>query len=218
MEGAGADANLGILAEPSLAPARDRAAPAPPTSDVPVAAVGPTEVTIQAFTFTDADPLRAGQEVLVTNNDSVPHALTADDGSFDTGLLLPGEQAVITAPAGLSACDGGCANAWPPILVPSAQLPADLDPALFSVIQRADGTNQLKAGKWPLYLFAGDTAAGQTTGHLSGDVWFAVSPNGALIDASGSDTAEAAIDSASSEFGEILVDKQARTCAVRIHK
>lgn len=59
----------------------------------------PVAVSIEAFTFTDPGRVAAGQEIVVTNNDSVPHTLTADDGSFDTGLLQPGESAVIAAPA-----------------------------------------------------------------------------------------------------------------------
>lgn len=80
-------------------PPRDSAAPAPAPAPASVTAEsGPVEVSIEAFTFTEAGPLSAGQQVLVTNNDSVPHTLTADDGSFDTGLLQPGDQAVITVP------------------------------------------------------------------------------------------------------------------------
>lgn len=59
----------------------------------------PVEVSIEAFRFTDPGTVSAGQEIVVVNNDSVPHTLTADDGSFDTGLLQPGQSAVITAPA-----------------------------------------------------------------------------------------------------------------------
>ena len=102
---------------------------------------------------------------------------------------------------GTPTCEGGCAEAWPPILVPDGELPADLDPAVFSVVERPDGTSQLKAGAWPLYLFAGDTAPGQTTGHLSGDVWFAASPTGALIDAPVTEEAAPASDEPSEDYG-----------------
>ena len=85
--------------------------------------------------------------------------------------------------AGVSTCYDGCAEAWPPALVTSAALPADLDPSVFSVIARTDGTFQLKAGNWPLYRFAGDTVRGQTRGHGSGDVWFLARPDGTLVDA-----------------------------------
>lgn len=119
---------------------------------------------------------------------------------------------------GLPTCAGGCAEAWPPILVDSTDLPADLDPTVFSVVPRADGSSQLKAGKWPLYLFAGDTAPGQTTGHLSGEVWFAVSPDGSLIDGPTAETAQApestdaesqpvGVEVAETGFGPILIDE-----------
>lgn len=81
-------------------PPREFASPAP--TEPPGAAetgVGQVELSIESFTFTATGPLRPGQTVLVSNNDSVPHTLTADDGSFDTGLLQPGEQASITVPA-----------------------------------------------------------------------------------------------------------------------
>ncbi len=132
--------------------------------------------------------------------------------------------------AGLPTCEGGCAEAWPPILVSGGQLPADLNPAIFSVVARGDGKSQLKAGKWPLYLFAGDTAPGQTTGHLSGDVWFAAAPDGSLIGAGApeqADPAPAEVESpygertdqaqpvavgiAQTEFGDILVDSASRS-------
>lgn len=82
---------------------------------------------------------------------------------------------------GTSNCDGGCAQAWPPVLVDSAELPAGLDSGVFSVIERSDGTHQLQAGDWPLYLFASDAAPGDTAGQDSGGVWFVVNPQGGLI-------------------------------------
>lgn len=94
---------------------------------------------------------------------------------------------------GVPTCDGACADAWPPLTSDSAELPAGLDPNVFSVVERSDGTFQLKAGQWPLYRFAGDAAPGDTNGHGSGGVWFAVAPDGTLIDgdAAASDASEA---------------------------
>ncbi len=80
-------------------PPRDLASPSQPAPATALtAASGPAEVSIESFTFTATSALRPGQIVVVTNNDSVPHTLTADDGSFDTGLLQPGAQASITVP------------------------------------------------------------------------------------------------------------------------
>lgn len=83
--------------------------------------------------------------------------------------------------AGLPTCEGACADAWPPVLVDGSDLPAGLDAATFSVVQRPDGSFQLKAGTWPLYRFAGDAAAGDINGQGSGDVWFLTAPDGGLI-------------------------------------
>jgi predicted lipoprotein with Yx(FWY)xxD motif len=81
---------------------------------------------------------------------------------------------------GMSTCNGACASAWPPLTIAGSTLPAGLDASVFSVITRSDGSHQLKAGKWPLYRFAGDAAAGDVNGQGSGGSWFAVNPTGAL--------------------------------------
>ncbi len=92
---------------------------------------------------------------------------------------------------GVPSCEDGCAEAWPPVIVDA--LPADLDPSTFSVIERADGGGlQLVAGKWPLYRFAGDAAAGDINGQGSGGVWFAAAPDGSLIGATDSSAQETA--------------------------
>jgi predicted lipoprotein with Yx(FWY)xxD motif len=79
---------------------------------------------------------------------------------------------------GMPTCNDACADAWPPLLLEGETLP---DPAVFSVVTRDDGTFQLKAGKWPLYRFAGDAAPGDANGQGSGGVWFATAPDGSLI-------------------------------------
>ena len=82
---------------------------------------------------------------------------------------------------GVSTCVGPCADAWPPVAIESAELPAGLDPTLFKVVARSDGTFQLQAGEWPLYRFAGDAAPGDTNGQGSAGIWFAVAPDGSLV-------------------------------------
>jgi predicted lipoprotein with Yx(FWY)xxD motif len=82
---------------------------------------------------------------------------------------------------GTATCTGGCAQAWPPATVDSEDLPAGLDAKVFSVVEGADETYQLKAGQWPLYTYAGDQAAGDTNGQGSGGKWFVVAPDGSLI-------------------------------------
>jgi predicted lipoprotein with Yx(FWY)xxD motif len=116
----------------------------------------------------------AGDAVVVVSDNALGQILT--DGS---GMVLYGFTADVD---GTPTCNGGCAGAWPPVVVDAgfdvSTLPAS---GAFTVVDRADGTKQLKSGKWPLYYFAGDTAAGQTNGQGSGDVWFVVAPDGSLI-------------------------------------
>jgi predicted lipoprotein with Yx(FWY)xxD motif len=99
-------------------------------------------------------------------------ALTDADGLTLYGFTNDGD--------GHPTCNDACADAWPPLLVGSDTLPEGLDAAVFSVVSRDDGSFQLKAGKWPLYRFAGDDEPGQTNGQGSGDVWFVVNPDGSL--------------------------------------
>ncbi|MGH9192550.1 MAG: COG4315 family predicted lipoprotein [Acidimicrobiales bacterium] len=122
-------------------------------------------------------------------------------GEADTGLgtvLVDAEGLTLYGLTddtdGIPTCDGACADAWPPLTVDSAELPAGLDADLYRVVERSDGTFQLAAGAWPLYGFAGDAAPGDTNGQGSGGVWFAVAPDGSLI--GGPDAAPAASDSA----------------------
>lgn len=82
-------------------------------------------------------------------------------------------------------CNDACADAWPPVIVSGTEVPAGLDPEIYSVITRADGRNQLMAGIWPLYRFAGDAAPGDVNGQGSGEVWFLAAPDGSLIGAGG---------------------------------
>ena len=101
-----------------------------------------------------------------------------------------------------SNCESTCAEAWPPVIVAANWTVAPgLDSGIFNTITRPDGTLQLVAGKYPLYAYSGDTAPGDVNGQGSGDVWFVVDPDGALVegdaateDAATEDTTEDATD------------------------
>ena len=83
---------------------------------------------------------------------------------------------------GTSTCVDACAKAWPPFVVTGdIAVSAGLDKSQFTTIARADGSKQLKVGKWPLYYFAGDTAAGEFNGQGSGGVWFVLGKDAKLI-------------------------------------
>ena len=54
-----------------------------------------------------------------------------------------------------SNCEGTCAEAWPPVVVPANWTVAPgVDSGIFNTITRSDGTLQLVAGKYPLYAYS----------------------------------------------------------------
>ena len=59
-----------------------------------------SSIAIRDFKFSPATlTVRPGASIDVTNDDSAPHSVTADDGSsFDSRTLQQGESATITAP------------------------------------------------------------------------------------------------------------------------
>ncbi|HKC28004.1 MAG TPA: hypothetical protein VKB75_08315 [Jatrophihabitans sp.] len=84
-----------------------------------------------------------------------------------------------------STCSGACATAWPPLTAKTAPTAGPGAKASdLSTITRSDGTKQVSYAGHPLYLFAGDTAAGQTNGegtNAFGALWYVVSPAGQQI-------------------------------------
>lgn len=78
--------------------------------------------------------------------------------------------------AGTSTCYGGCATAWPPLLVTgAASLPAGT-PGVIGTTARTDGTTQVTYNGQPVYYFAKDKAPGDTLGQNVGTVWFVIAP------------------------------------------
>jgi predicted lipoprotein with Yx(FWY)xxD motif len=78
-----------------------------------------------------------------------------------------------TPNSGESTCYDGCAGAWPPYSVTEVPGTAhDEVTGEIATITRKDGTLQATYRGWPLYHFAGDTAAGDANGQGIGDVWF----------------------------------------------
>jgi predicted lipoprotein with Yx(FWY)xxD motif len=104
-----------------------------------------------------------------------------------------------------SVCDGACAGAWPPVIANGSVTAAGGATAKdLGTITRSDGTRQVTYDGHPLYYFAGDTGAGQTSGQGSnsfGAKWWLVSPSGASVTAasvtSGGASAPASSPSAS---------------------
>src|SRR4051812_49725885 len=113
-------------------------------------------------------------------------SLTLATGSGPVGTYLTGAGGktlyIFTKDSpNKSVCEGDCAAKWPPVIVsgdvPAA--PSGVTGAL-TTFARSDGSMQLAINGLPLYYFAPDTKAGDTTGQGVGGVWFVATPDGAL--------------------------------------
>ncbi|HKC04679.1 MAG TPA: hypothetical protein VKC54_02305 [Patescibacteria group bacterium] len=73
---------------------------------------------------------------------------------------------------GVSNCNGSCAGLWPPYTTSSTPtLPTNV-----TLIKRADGSMQFAYKGMPLYYYAGDKNAGDTTGDGVQGTWHLVKP------------------------------------------
>jgi predicted lipoprotein with Yx(FWY)xxD motif len=83
---------------------------------------------------------------------------------------------------GVSACTGGCLEAWPPLLVGEGQslVAGDGVTGTLAAAPQADGSMQATYRGRPLYYWQGDTEAGQATGQGVNDVWFVASVDGSM--------------------------------------
>ena len=78
-----------------------------------------------------------------------------------------------------SACNGSCAQNWPPYLLKAGQTAGGGAgvTGTFGTITRADGTTQLTYAGLPLYYYSGDNAAGDTSGNgLQNGYWQVATP------------------------------------------
>jgi predicted lipoprotein with Yx(FWY)xxD motif len=72
----------------------------------------------------------------------------------------------------VSNCNGGCADAWPPLLGDGAVVePGEGVSGTFGTTTRDDGSTQVTHNGQPLYYYASDTAAGDAKGEGVGGVW-----------------------------------------------
>ena len=75
-------------------------------------------------------------------------------------------------------CSGGCASAWPPLLVSGSSTPTSTTSLSGKLSVQADANgNQVEYNGHPLYTYSGDTAPGQTTGEGVGGVWHVCTPS-----------------------------------------
>ena len=112
---------------------------------------------------------------------------TVDVANSDLGTILVNTQGrtlyLFQKDSGTtSECTGACAAAWPPLHASGKPtVGGGATASMVGTTQRSDGAPQVTYNGHPLYLYQGDTQAGDTTGEGStafGGGWYAVSPAG----------------------------------------
>lgn len=135
------------------------------------------DVSVALVNFTQA----ANDDTTEVGYDAENELLVGGNGSSQPGFTLY----VFDNDLGTSgsACNGGCATNWPPVLVTDGDVSSI--PGL-TTITREDGGVQAAYQGRPLYFFAGDTAVGDTNGNAVNDVWWQVNQEQVSLQIQGS--------------------------------
>ena len=111
---------------------------------------------------------------------------TVATASGTVGVYLTGEDGktlytFTPDSAGTSTCTDACAAKWPPFTVAADDTlkAGDGVTGALTTFARADGSMQVAYGGKPLYYYAADSKAGDTTGQGVGGKWFVATPAGA---------------------------------------
>ena len=147
------------------------AEPASRTPTATPAGGGPTTAATPTTTAGDA----AGPSVRVAAHPDLGEILVGPDGM--TLYMFDSD----TRGAGASTCEGGCAEAWPPLVTTEDPTAGAGVTATLSTFEREPGERQVAAAGWPLYYFARDEAPGDATGQGAGGVWWVLGPDGTPI-------------------------------------
>ncbi len=77
-----------------------------------------------------------------------------------------------------AACATGCISVWPPLLFTGSGSPSSANALSGTLSTQTDANgNQVEYNGHPLYLYSGDTAAGQTNGEGLFGKWFVATPD-----------------------------------------
>jgi predicted lipoprotein with Yx(FWY)xxD motif len=80
-----------------------------------------------------------------------------------------------------STCEGECAANWPAVTTDSDDPAVDGVTGEVGTITGVDGETQVTLNGWPLYYFAGDSAAGDVNGQGVNGVWWVLTPDGEKV-------------------------------------
>jgi predicted lipoprotein with Yx(FWY)xxD motif len=161
------------IAMPAAAPPAQAPTAAPTVAVAPTAA--PTVAVAPTAAPTAAPVLPTKPAMLtLTKTDTLGQILADDTGK--TLYLYTRDTKNTTN------CYGNCAIAWPPLLTAGAPAAGEgLDATLLGTTARTDGTTQVTYNGWPLYYYAKDQKAGDTTGQDIGGVWYVLSAKGDML-------------------------------------
>ncbi len=113
-----------------------------------------------------------------------------------------------------------CIAAWPPVLTNGdVTAGSGADDSLIGTTQRDDGTEQVTYAGHPLYLYAGDTKPGETTGSgvdQFGAEWYALTPDGANAEG-GDSSGESASGSEDSTSGDSTSTDESSTTSGSVY-
>lgn len=117
-----------------------------------------------------------------------PPALRLETATTDLGTFLTGRDGLTIyyfgadMSPGVSACEGDCLTAWPPVTVPRGNSVAGGEgvSGVLGTTTGTDGSTQVTYDGRPLYYWQGDSEAGQTTGHGVNDIWWVADVSGQL--------------------------------------
>jgi predicted lipoprotein with Yx(FWY)xxD motif len=173
--------SLAALAATAVVAAACSSAAATPTATVEAAMSSPSEAmmaTSSPAMMETASP--TSLTIGVTNSSTLGDYLTGASGM--TLYIFTADSPDV------SSCSGTCATNWPPLTVAAGTtiVPPTGATASFGTINRSDGTTQVTYNRWPLYYYAGDSNAGDTTGQGVGGNWFVAPLSGSLPSAGAS--------------------------------
>lgn len=179
------------------------------TATTEAGSVTPTEemtATTEAESTTPTEEITSTTTTTETEGAGATETLTATETTTETGSTTGESMVMLHEDAtygnilvdakgmtlyvfdndtpGTSNCSGNCLTNWPPFTVADEQTSVIADEgitATFGVITRDDGTYQVTINDMPLYYYAKDAAAGDTTGQAVGDVWWVVGADGNKI-------------------------------------
>lgn len=150
-----------------------------------------TALAVLALTgCTSAPPTPTETASAPAEETEAPPAASAELGVADSSLgqiVVDGQGLTVyyydadTANSGVSACTGGCLSNWPIVTSETDTPVVDGVTGTVGTIPTPDGGFQITINGLPIYLYAGDSAAGDVNGQGAGGVWWVVAPNGDKI-------------------------------------